>query len=113
MVRRIILPASPLGNPVIVEAAGEQTGAEACLSFPGYFGTVARARRVVVEALNRKGERISIEAEGELARCMQHEIDHLDGVLFVDRMTEKWLYRDGGRQKIGLLDVIRLTNRGE
>jgi len=58
---------------------------EGCLSFPGKFMPIKRSRKVKVEALDRKGEKIKIEAEGLLARAMQHEIDHLDGILFIDR----------------------------
>ena len=98
-------------NPEIVEMEGEQTGPEACLSFPGYYGFVKRARRVKVQSLNRSGETVIMEGEGYLARCMQHEIDHLNGVLFVDHVRDRWLYHEKTRHKIELLDVIRQTNR--
>lgn len=58
---------------------------EGCLSFPGKFMPIKRSRKVKVEALDRKGEKIKIEAEGLLARAFQHEIDHLDGILFINR----------------------------
>ncbi len=98
-------------NPEIVEMEGEQTGPEACLSFPGYYGFVKRAQRVKVQSLNRNGETVIMEGEGDLARCMQHEIDHLNGVLFVDHVRDRWLYHEKTRHKIELLDVIRQTNR--
>lgn len=79
-------------NPVVVEQEGEQTGMEACLSVPNARGRVTRAQRVVVEALNRHGEAIRLEGEGLVARVLQHEIDHLDGILFVDRA--EWVERD-------------------
>ncbi|GIQ68853.1 peptide deformylase [Xylanibacillus composti] len=98
-------------NPVIIESSGEQEGTEACLSFPGYIGYVKRANYVKVQTLNRQGEAIVLEGEGYLARCMQHEIDHLHGVLFVDHVKEKWLYHEASKQKISTLEVVRLTQR--
>lgn len=99
-------------NPEILEMHGEQTGAEACLSFPGYYGYVKRAQSVKVKTLNRNGETVIVHGEGYLARCMQHEIDHLNGVLFVDHVRENWLIHEHTKQKMDLLDVIRLTNQG-
>lgn len=75
-------------NPVILERSGMQNGAEGCLSCPGMVGQVMRSQYVKVKALNPEGEEIIIEAEGFLARAMQHEIDHLDGILFIDLATE-------------------------
>src|SRR5690606_27634019 len=60
---------------------------EGCLSIPGVAGVVERPTSVVVEALSETGEPFRIEAEGLLGRCLQHEVDHLDGVLFVDRLS--------------------------
>lgn len=77
-----------LVNPQIVESEGEQLVIEGCLSYPGVWGRVVRPEKVVVEALNEKGEPITIHASGELAKCLCHEIDHLDGVLFKDKITE-------------------------
>lgn len=71
-------------NPVIVSKEGEQTGPEGCLSIPGVTGEVTRAYKCTVEALNRHGEKIVIEGEGYLARAIQHEVDHLNGILFTD-----------------------------
>jgi peptide deformylase len=76
-----------LANPELIRASGEQVGYEGCLSVPGYIGEVARAQRVVVRALNRHGKEVRIKGEDLLARALQHEIDHLDGVLFVDKLT--------------------------
>jgi peptide deformylase len=76
-----------LANPELIRASGEQIGYEGCLSVPGYIGEVARAQRVVVRALNRHGKEVRIKGEDLLARALQHEIDHLDGVLFVDKLT--------------------------
>jgi peptide deformylase len=76
-----------LANPEMVRSSGEQVGYEGCLSVPGYIGEVARAERVTIKALNRNGREVRIKGEGLLARAIQHEIDHLDGILFVDRLT--------------------------
>lgn len=75
-------------NPRIVESSSERERAEeGCLSIPGVAGVVERNSRVVVEALSESGEPLRLEADGLLGRCLQHEIDHLDGVLFVDRLS--------------------------
>jgi peptide deformylase len=76
-----------LANPEMVRSSGEQIGYEGCLSVPGYIGEVARADKVTIKALNRNGKEVRIKGEGLLARAIQHEIDHLDGVLFTDRLT--------------------------
>lgn len=72
-------------NPVIVDAEGDAVGVEGCLSVPGVYGEVKRAENVVVEALNEKDVPIRIKAAGFLSRVLQHEIDHLHGVLFVEK----------------------------
>jgi peptide deformylase len=77
-----------LVNPRIVEFAPDTDKAEeGCLSIPGVSGVVERATHIVLEAQSETGEPIRIEAEGLLGRCLQHELDHLDGVLFVDRLS--------------------------
>lgn len=73
-------------NPVIIETDGEQTGDEACLSVPGKAGTVTRPNYVKVKALNRDMEEYTIEGTGLLARAFCHEIDHLDGNLYVTKV---------------------------
>jgi peptide deformylase len=75
-------------NPEIIEADGEQVGREGCLSVPNLWGTVKRANRVVVRGLNREAEPVEYEATELLARAFQHEIDHLDGVLFIDKASD-------------------------
>ncbi len=78
-------------NPEITRTSSETVlGNEACLSLPGYAGEVERAHTVTVKGLNRHGQKIKIKARGWLARIFQHEIDHLDGILFIDRATEIW-----------------------
>ncbi|OUM96437.1 MAG: peptide deformylase [Thermobacillus sp. ZCTH02-B1] len=75
-------------NPEIVEREGEQIGPEGCLSIPGLNGIVRRAQRVVVKGQDRNGNPFTVEAEGYLARAFQHEVDHLNGVLFTDIADE-------------------------
>ncbi|MEW6331466.1 MAG: peptide deformylase [Pseudomonadota bacterium] len=74
-------------NPEILSREGEQEYEEGCLSVPGIYEPVTRAHRVRVRALNRDGQAFEIEAEGLLATCIQHEIDHLDGKVFVDYLS--------------------------
>jgi len=74
-------------NPRIIEASEEtELGVEGCLSLPGIEAEVERAKSIRVEGLSLEGERIIVEAEGLLARVFQHEIDHLDGILFIDHL---------------------------
>lgn len=75
-------------NPEIVVTEGRTSSDEGCLSVPEYYDAVERAERIQVRALNRDGNAIEFEAEGLLAICLQHEIDHLDGKLFVDYLSE-------------------------
>ena len=77
-----------LVNPEIVKAEGWVKGAEGCLSIPGYVGDVYRYEKVQVVALDRNGRKVYIDAEGWLARIFQHEIDHLEGVLYTDKCAD-------------------------
>jgi len=74
-------------NPEILEKSGVEKMDEGCLSVPGIYETVERADRIKVRALDRNGEAFELEADGLLAVCIQHEIDHLDGKLFVDYLS--------------------------
>lgn len=74
-------------NPEVVQAEGEQLMEEGCLSVPGIFEPVARAGRVRVRAIDREGRPFEVDATGLLAACLQHEIDHLDGKVFVDYLS--------------------------
>lgn len=74
-------------NPEIVSRDGEQTLEEGCLSVPGIYDNVTRAQRITVRALDREGQSFELEASGLLATCVQHEIDHLEGKLFVDYLS--------------------------
>jgi peptide deformylase len=73
-------------NPEFVEREGMQLEEEGCLSVPGFNATVARPAHAVIKGLDREGHERSVEASGLLARCFQHEMDHLEGTLFVDRL---------------------------
>ncbi len=75
-----------LCNPKIVKATGEETEEEGCLSLPGYVGEVKRAAVVTVKGFDADGKAVRVRGEGLLARALQHELDHLDGILFVDRL---------------------------
>ncbi len=86
-------PGSPairmaLCNPELVEGKGRQIGSEACLSLPGWIGDVPRYASVTVKAQTLEGKQTKLKAEGLFARCLQHEIDHLDGILFTDRVED-------------------------
>lgn len=74
-------------NPTIIEETGELNKEEGCLSFPGIMSKVIRAQQIKAHAYNLKGEKLEIVAEGLAARAWQHELDHLNGCLFIDRMN--------------------------
>jgi peptide deformylase len=82
-----------LFNPEIVKSSGEQIGYEGCLSIPGYIGEVARADMITVKGLNARGRPVRHKLEGYLARVFLHEIDHLDGILYTDRLTDPATFR--------------------
>ncbi|MBQ7337411.1 MAG: peptide deformylase [Clostridia bacterium] len=91
ILRRIVVIETEPGNvielinPKIIATAGEQEGSEGCLSLPGQFGIVRRPRHVTVRAMNRHGETVEISGSDLLARAFCHELDHLDGKVFIDR----------------------------
>lgn len=74
-------------NPAFISKAGTQTGEEGCLSVSDYRAQVTRANKVAVRGLDRNGKEVTVEGEGLMARLLQHEMDHLDGTLFVDRLS--------------------------
>jgi len=83
-------------NPEITRPSPETVlGTEGCLSVPGIVGEVERAEALTVKGLSRRGQPITIKAKGWLARIFQHEIDHLDGIVFVDRATHVWSGQEG------------------
>ena len=92
-------------NPEILERSGEHIGEEGCLSVPGIYDKVKRAERVRVRALDQHGEAIELEADGLLAVCIQHELDHLDGKVFVEYLS---LLKQG-RIKNKLIKRSRIT----
>jgi peptide deformylase len=73
-------------NPRVVRTSGVQSSPEGCLSLPGISADTPRATYAVIAGEDRHGRPVTVEGEGELARCLQHEVDHLDGVLYVDRL---------------------------
>ena len=79
-----------LVNPEIIDKEGEQECIEGCLSFPNRFGKTVRPKKVTIKALNENGEEITLTGEDEMAKCFCHEIDHLDGILFIDKVTQ-WI----------------------
>ena len=97
-------------NPKIVWSDGQTSSEEGCLSIPEYRDTIKRFKEIVVEAKNRDGKEIEIKADGLLGICMQHEIDHLNGILFIDRLSrlkrelfkrwhKKWLNNSGKNER--------------
>lgn len=88
-------------NPEIIHIEGEQIGDEGCLSFPGLYQIVKREMRVIARALNVKGEEFELDVSDLAARCILHETDHCDGIVFLDRMTP--LKRQFAKRKIKTL----------
>jgi peptide deformylase len=74
-------------NPVIVSSEGRSVAEEGCLSIPDLYGDVSRPERIVLEALDRDGKPFRLESDGLVARAVQHEVDHLDGILFLDHLS--------------------------
>lgn len=99
-------------NPEIISFSGKQSKYEGCLSYPGYVGLVSRYENIKVRYYNRNGIENFIERNGNLSICIQHEIDHLDGILFIDRVEEKHLIHSETKEKINLDDVVEIANRG-
>ncbi|MCC0637505.1 peptide deformylase [Clostridioides sp. ES-S-0001-02] len=78
-----------LVNPEIIKEEGEQIVVEGCLSFPDVWGKLKRPKKVTVQALNENGEKIIIKGSGLMAKCLCHEIDHLEGIVFTDKIIER------------------------
>jgi peptide deformylase len=85
-------------NPEILTREGVQYESEGCLSFPGVFDKVERSAKIRLKALDRDGQSYELDAEGLLAVCIQHEMDHLDGILFIDHLSA--LKKDRARKKL-------------
>jgi len=96
-----------LFNPEIVKNSGEQIGYEGCLSIPGYIGEVARAEKLTVKGLNEQGRPVRHKVEGYLARVFQHEIDHLDGILYTDMLTDPSTFQpvDAGQEEAAEMEA--------
>ena len=90
-----------LVNPEIIATEGEQAGSEGCLSVPGRRGYVVRPNKVTVRAQDRKGKKFEITGEGLLARALCHEIDHLDGIIYVDKMDHEIFEDDEEQEQTG------------
>ena len=95
-----------LVNPAVVEKEGVQSEEEGCLSVPGFAAKVRRPSRLVVRGLDRDGETIEVEGTGLLARALQHELDHLDGSLFLDRLR-------GLRRELIVRKIHKLQRTGK
>jgi len=91
-------------NPQIITVEGEQVGDEGCLSFPGLYQVVTREMRVIAQAQDVNGEYFEMDVEGLAARCILHETDHCDGIIFLDRMTV--LKRELAKRKIKRMQKI-------
>jgi peptide deformylase len=98
-----------LVNPEIVETVGEQCGLEGCLSLPGEWGIVSRPYKVTVKAQDRNGEFYTVTGEGLLARCLCHELDHLDGVLYDTRVKRMLTPEEIDRYNKDELDISEET----
>jgi peptide deformylase len=90
-------------NPVIVEADGEQQEPEGCLSIPGVYGEVKRPEKVVVKAFDENGKPLVLEGTGLLARALCHEIDHLDGILFIDKVIPESLINQNELSEVKII----------
>ncbi|HSJ52863.1 MAG TPA: peptide deformylase [Anaerolineae bacterium] len=98
-----------LFNPEVVKGRGEQIGYEGCLSIPGTIGEVARQDEVTVQGVDERGRGVRYKVQGYLARVFQHEIDHLDGVLYIDKLTDPATYRpvDIGQEELAESEMAR------
>lgn len=97
-------------NPEIISSSGKQTKYEGCLSYPGYVGLVSRSETVKVKYFDRNGIENVIEKSGNFAICLQHEIDHLDGILFIDKVEEKHIVHSDTKMKVDLDEVLDISN---
>ena len=100
-------------NPVILKGSGQHEREEGCLSIPGVYGPVIRKEKITVQAYNLAGEEISGELDGLFARVVQHETDHLDGRLFIDRLTPTQLADISGELEEFEIDFESRRNVGE
>jgi len=94
-----------LANPEIIRAQGREVDTEGCLSIPGWVGDVPRADVITVRALDMDNKAVRLKARGFFARVLQHEIDHLDGILYTDRVEDKETMRSAGDDSDGAVDA--------
>ncbi len=99
-------------NPEIIHKSGEEPGYEGCLSLPGFIGRVNRYAEIVVKYQDRFGETNTIERNGQMARCFQHEIDHLDGILYIDRMLDENVFNEATGEKISVQHLLEIISTG-
>jgi len=92
-------------NPIIISGNGRVIGREGCLSLAGYSGNVPRYEEIEFEYFDRHGQKCTGKFTGEVARCIQHETDHLDGILFVDRMDEQFIQRNSDKKLVPLSEL--------
>jgi len=92
-------------NPEIIESSGELVDYEGCLSVPGFTGLVPRAETVKVKYQDRDGVEYLIERSGKMARCIQHELDHLDGILYIDKVIEDFLIDNETKEHVDIIPV--------
>lgn len=95
-------------NPIILQMSGSVTDDEGCLSFLGFSGEVTRANTVTVKFQDRDGKDVTLTRSGPMARCMQHEIDHLDGILYIDRMDQNGTVGDE-EETLSVAEVIKMS----
>lgn len=96
-------------NPETIDASGEIIGHEGCLSLPGFTGCVKRYQKLRVKYQDRMGEFHINVVEDEMARCFQHEMDHLEGILYIDRMTDEYVFNDDTDEKLSVEYLLELT----
>jgi peptide deformylase len=96
-------------NPVITETSGSRVDYEGCLSLPNYIGKVNRHRKIKVKYQNRFGDFLEVEPENELAKCFEHEIDHLSGILYIDRMIEEYVLNNATNEKLPVKQLLEIS----
>jgi len=100
-----------LVNPEVMDRSGELTDFEGCLSLPGFWGKVKRYERIKVRYQDRSGESHVIEIKNQMARCFQHEIDHLSGILYIDKMEDEYVFNDETKERISVKYLLELTSK--
>ena len=96
-------------NPEIIDASGEIIDYEGCLSLPDFAGKVKRYQKIKVKFQDRFGNSKIVEVENEMARCFQHEIDHLNGILYIDRMSDEYVFNHETNEKMSVKYLLDLT----